>query len=431
MNLRLKIMRLMVLLVLLATCVFPAMAAGPDYVTGTNATQPGQPYRWAGNSIGYTTDLGSLGNQTNEQADAMIASAFQVWGNVSTANVNFPHIGDLSYDVTGANILEFQNALGNCSDSSQPANAIVYDLDGSVITALGLDRNSVVGFVGVACTNDTAGLYTRGWIVMNGRFLDGQPNSPEHRSLTPEDFQGVLINLSGHLIGLGNSQINLNCMVDLACPAEDLAGLPAMFPVFLNESQKTLKTDDIASISMLYPASNFYSTSGRIQGHVMFADKLTPAQGYNVIARQIGNPRSTAVSSVSGFLFTAGVGNPLVPDGGDSFFYGSHDTNLIGYYDIPGLPPGSYTLEVEAIHNSGAIPFVGTFGVGPIGHYLGFQFKMPGTCNPQYLNYPSLPGDSCSAQTTITVGAGQVVSTNTDIILIGTLPRLDEWEEDP
>ena len=421
----------MLLSVLSATCVLPAMAGGPAYVTGTSATQPGQPYRWSGNTVGYTTDLGSLGNQTKEQADALIAPAFQVWGNISTADVSFSHKGDLSYDVTDANILEFQNALGNCSDSSQPANAIVYDLDGSVITALGFDRNSIIALSGTICTDDTAGLYTRGWAIINGRFIDGQPDSPEHRSMTLENFQAALVNLSGHLIGLGNSQINLNCMVDAGCPAEDLAGLPALFPVFLHESQKALKADDIASVSMLYPASNFNSTSGRIQGQVMFADGLTPAQGYNVIARHTGNPRSTAVSSVSGFLFTAGVGNALMPNGGVRFFYGSHDTNLIGYYEIAGLPPGSYTIEVEAIHYSGELPFVGVFGVGPIGDFLGFQYKMPGTCNPQYLNYPSLPGDSCSAQTTITVEAGQVVSTNTNIILIGTLPRFDAWEEDP
>ena len=432
MNLQKQTIRLIASLILLTFYVCPASAAGPAYVTGPDAAQPGQPYRWSGNSARYRTDKGNLGNQGNEQANALVASAFQVWQNVSTASISFPNEGELDYDVTGANVLSFQNSLGNCSDSSQPTNAVIYDLDGSVIYALGLDKNSVLGFAGVICTNDTAGTYTRGWAVLNGRFIDGQPDTSGHRSVSLDDFKAVFIHEFGHLIGLGHSQVNLNCMADAGCPAEDLAGLPTMFPLFLDSSQATLKTDDIASVSLLYPAASFNSTTGRIQGHVLFSDGITPAQGYNVIARQTDNPRSKAVSCVSGYLFTAGVGNPLVPDGNDiSLFYGSHDSSLIGYYDIAGLPPGSYIVEVEAINNSGADPFVGDIGVGPIGEYLGFQFKMPGNCSLQYLNYSSLPGNNCSAQSTLLVGAGQVLDTNTDIILTGTPPRFDAWEEDP
>ena len=58
-----------------------------------------------------------------------------------------------------------------------------------------------------------------------------------------------------------------------------------MFPILLDNATNTLKTDDVAAISALYPASNFSSTTGRIQGHVLFSDGITPAQGYNVIAR--------------------------------------------------------------------------------------------------------------------------------------------------
>lgn len=407
----------------------PIMAGGPAYITGSNASQPGRAYRWSNPNIRYKTDLGYLGNQDTSQSNAMVTSAFQSWQDVDSSNVSFQNEGNLDHDITSSNVLTFQNALGKCSDSNQPANSIIYDVDGSIMDMLGMDKNSVLGFAGSICTNDATGTYTRGWAVLNGRFIDGQAESPGHNSASLGEFQTVLVHEFGHLIGLGHSQINLNCASETKCSAEDLSGVPTMFPLFLDPSQLTLKTDDRAAVSALYPASSLDANMGRIQGRVMFADGVTPAQGYNVIARQIGNPRRIAVSSVSGYLFTAGTGNALIPEGSSvGFFYGSHDSNLIGYYDIPGLPPGDYTVEVEAINNSGATPFVGDRGVGPIGEYLGFQYKMPGKCSPQYLNYPSTPGDSCSSHSVLSVGPGHVLTTNTNIVLIGTPSRLDAWE---
>jgi hypothetical protein len=111
--------------------------------------------------------------------------------------------------------------------------------------------------------------------------------------------------------------------------------------------------------------------------------------------------------------------------------FGSQDQSLIGFYDIQGLPAGVYTIEVEAIHNTGDLAFIDGSAVGPIGSFLGFQYKMPGTCSLQFLNFPSSPSDDCSAKSTVTVGAGITVNTNTDVILLGTPPRYDAWEDGP
>lgn len=428
-----KKLHLLVLAVVLAAGLVPARAGGPLYVTGIKSTQPGQPYRWTLNPIPYKTDRGGLGYLSNTEANGLIAEAFRVWQDVETSDLTFQSLGTLDYDVTRSNIFNFYNGISACGSTGQPVNSIVYDVDGSAIEAFGYDNNSTLGFSEIICQDDTNGVYTRGWVLLNGRFIDGKPETSSHQTVTLEEFKGVFIHEFGHLVGLDHSQINLNCLTDTSCSIEDQEGVPTMFPILLNASrQSVLKTDDKAALSAIYPAPNFEWTKGRIRGRVVFADGQTPAQGYNVIARSVADPRRTAVSSVSGFLFTAGAGNPFVPEGQSTdISYGSRDPSLIGFYDLPGLPPGEYTIEVEPIYNSGANPFVDGSGVGPIGNFLSFQYKMPGSCNPQFLNHPSSPSDDCSAKSRVTVSAGEIIDTNTDIILLGTPPRYDAWEDGP
>jgi hypothetical protein len=248
--------------------------------------------------------------------------------------------------------------------------------------------------------------------------------------------KAVMIHEFGHMIGLDHSQINLNCLTSYCAPgSDDLEGLPTMFPVLINaDAMSTPATDDIAAISALYPESTFPTSTGRITGHVLFSDGQTPAQGFNVIARKTDNPLAIAVSCVSGFLYTADVGNPIYPWPGSDF--GSRDQTLIGYYVLPGLPPGDYTVEVEAIHNSEPIPFVLGSGLGPIGD-LGFQFPLPSLlptpppCTPEYLVSGATATCSSAVATQIPVVAGSPVSTGTDVILIGTPPPYDAWEDGP
>ncbi len=427
----------MVLLFLLCMDGIQAFAGGPLYVTGPSATSPGQPYRWIGNSVTYRTDLGPLGNQTNTQANALVASAFQKWSSVATANLNIQNVGQFSFNVTGNTLETYLNAISDCGDPSQPEISIIYDADGSIISAMGGDSNSTLGFTQSLCINDTAGAYTRSLSILNGRFIDGQPNTASHQTVTLDEFKAVFIHEFGHILGLDHSQINLNCLTESSCSAADAEGLPVMFPILLDISDTNLSIDDQAAISALYPASGLSATMGRIQGNVFFADGQTPAQGYNVIARQVGNPRSLAVSTVSGYLYNPWVGDPFLPDNisNTSYFgfFGSTDANLIGAYDIAGLPPGSYTVEVEEINGIGDYPFIESSSLGPIGALpsIGFQFRMPGSCARQYLHTPSSPSDSCSAQSSVTVGGGFITNTNTDVILLGTDTRYDQWEDGP
>jgi hypothetical protein len=295
------------------------------------------------------------------------------------------------------------------------------------MTALGEDPTSTLGFADTPCleSDGTNNYFTRGYAVLNGKFTDTAADQL--------NLKAVMIHEFGHMIGLDHSQINVECYTSFVlCSDDELAGLPTMFPYLIDgAAMSTPATDDIAGLSELYPDPSFATTTGRITGHVFFSDGETPAQGYNVVVRQVDNTltlqdesKIIAVSNSSGALFTSDEGNVLVPVPGlTPNPFGSHDEGDIGRFDIPGLPPGDYTIEVEALDQD----FVIGSGVGPIGSFLGFEFVMPGSCTTQFWN--NTGSTVCDDSTPITVGAG--TTTPVDIILIGTGPRYDAWESGP
>ena len=144
----------------------------------------------------------------------------------------------------------------------------------------------------------------------------------------------------------------------------------------------------------------------------------------NVIARQVDDlmtsedeSRRVAVSVVSGYLFTGNPGQSVTgTNPGDPF--GSRDPTLVGFYRIPGLLPGNYTIEVESINEG----FDAGSSVGP----LNPPIPSPGpaefwdTGESDTDTVPGTPG-------TVSVSAGGVVMA-IDIILNGTPPRFDQFE---
>src|SRR5262249_19907968 len=101
--------------------------------------------------------------------------------------------------------------------------------------------------------------------------------------------------------------------------------------------QASLNLDDIVSVSTLYPKATFSTNFGKITGSILLPNKEGAMQGAYVIARQVGNPRINAVGNVSGARFV-----PTEPGGPPS-------PTLRAFYELPGLPPGSYTVEIESI----------------------------------------------------------------------------------
>jgi len=247
-------------------------------------------------------------------------------------------------DVTVSN---YQRYLGVCGDGLNP---IIFDTSGKITDDLfgSGANNSVLGFAGPDCATAVPPVISEGSAVLNGKWVDGISSATNPEMLVDE-FDAVLTHEFGHYVNLDHSQIGLQEASDLVTSNDN--AIATMFPILINASeQRTLSLDDEVSVSTLYPTESFASSYGTISGSIFLANGVTPFQGAYVIARNLADPRLTAVGVASGArFFPTRAGGPPAPA-------------LEGLYEIPGLPPGTYSLEIEAI----AASFTDGSSVGPL-----------------------------------------------------------------
>jgi reprolysin-like metallo-peptidase family M12B len=420
----------------------PAIArvpGGPRDVGSPTLGVSGVPMTWnpAAMPIHYRVDPGPMAISPsgtvvidNAAGRARVQNMFNTWANVPTASITFQNDGQLlsSGPYTGGpvssggnGVANFNALMASCDNGEQ--SPVIFDPNGNLFSDLGFGAD-IIGFAFACAFDPAAGHIKAAGLAMNGIFQDG--DSTNNFELTANAFNQTITHEIGHFLGLDHSQINVEILngKPLHCNTADDEGLPIMFPVLFCQDRVTagfpaLAPDDMAWISRLYPVTSpaagktvTNSAYGTISGTVYFTDGLTAAQGVNIIARQVGNPRSVAFSVVSGYLFTGNPGqtvtcqDPSNPTPstctnlGSSF--GSHNTTQIGTFDIP-VAPGTYTLQVESINSS----FVAGSGVGP----LRVPIPAPGTASPLG---------------TISVRAGATAVAN--ITLQGTPSRFDAFE---
>ena len=437
------IRRILSLLLSALLCAGQMEAGGPLTVTGSAAQNPGQAFVWnVSTPIHFTVDGGPLSVTptgvtviNNSQGVARVQALFQNWQSVPTTTISYSYAGKITAPGLSSSgdvktIQDFNAVMGTCNSGSQ--NPVIFDADGSLLRALGLDP-LVIGFSGTCKLDAQAGHIISAFVFLNGEFQDGvtNPNNNNYE-LTADQFDEAITHEMGHFSGLGHSQINLDLYQSGFvgnCPLDQLAGLPLMFPIEFCQSRKSaglpiLAPDDVAWISKLYPNSTYASNFGTISGFIFFSDGITHVQGLNVIARRVDDPSTPenesqriASSVVSGFQFTGNPGQSITGDntGGSSF--GSRNPALIGYYEIP-LTPGTYTLQTENIDAA----FTGGSSVGPLDPpaltYGAFEYWHP---NESASDDPSVKGS-------LIVQAGQKLS-NINIILNQTPPRFDLFED--
>ena len=375
----------------------PGVRAGePKYVAGASYFNPsvmGKPIVWAQGNVTYYTDQGNLSPLLNgSAADAFVADGFSRWTSVSTAALSALRGGQLSEDVSGANVVHNSDGSITMPVDIQPTATdrpvgVVYDYDGQVVNALlGLGSGNRD-----ACFNNAVlggpdafgadGAITHALVVINGNCLQTSNDLPESTYR--------LVRVLGGVLGLDWSQLNLNVLTGIprTPTADDKAGFPLMHTVDPNScvpitlcypAPDQLKMDDRAAISRLYPVTSenlgqfpgkqlLSAATGRIHGSVYFTDaagnRAQPMQCVNVVARWIdphtGQPSGQyAASSVSGFLFVGNGGNPVTgyvdPVGHRYDRFGSTDASVEGFFDLAGLefPQGDaaqYQLSIEPV----------------------------------------------------------------------------------
>jgi hypothetical protein len=429
---------------LLASFLFCSFlqAGGPLRVTGINAQNPGQPFVWdVSTPIRYAVDSGPLSvnpsGQTivnNSKGLARVQAMFQNWSSPGTTSISYSYAGPISAPGLASNgdvrtIQDFNAVMATCNSGVQ--NPVVFDADGTLLHALGLDP-SIIGFSGTCKLDTQAAHIVSAFVFMNGEFQDGVDNpANSNYELTPDQFDEAITHEMGHFSGLDHSQINVDMLGNFSgnCPLDELAGLPLMFPIEFCQSRKSaglpiLAPDDIAWISKLYPSSSFATNYGTISGFIFFSDGITHVQGLNVVARHVDDPstpadesKSIASSVVSGFLFTGNPGQSLTGDNSGGSEFGSRNSALIGYYEIP-VTAGMYTLQTENINAS----FTGGSSVGPLDRpaitYGAFE----------YWHHYESAFDGPGGKDLITVQAGQKLS-NVNFILNGTPPRFDPFDD--
>ncbi|MBI3309255.1 MAG: pre-peptidase C-terminal domain-containing protein [Candidatus Melainabacteria bacterium] len=321
----------LLLMLLLGYTSTIAEAGGPLVVKG------GMAITYGTRPLNYRYDKGPCGMFSNSEVIAIIESLFSDWESVSTSTITFEQDspGTLDFDVTDQN---FDSILN--SPSLLGFTPVIFDTDGKLFDAfLGQGAgNSVLGVAGPITVNSGTFVnqIAESQAIFNGKFVNGTDTFSDPESST-DAFKGTIIHEFGHGFGLDHAQINIEAIKPGATQA-DKESVPLLFPIAVNDLFGIL-TDDVSQASLLYP--NFAELDkgfGQIDGFVFRSDGMTAIQGANVIARNVSDPKLTAISCVSDYLI---------------------ENN--GRYTLFAVPAGDYKVEIEPIDLS----FTGGSGVGP------------------------------------------------------------------
>lgn len=434
--------RVCLTLIVGALVLLPWVArAGGPYIVGGYMGLEGVPFTWNPSvPVPYRVDGGPFaatwdGTVTVNNATGLqrVQAMFKVWQDVPTASITFSYAGPIQStgifsDGNVDTVEEYNAVIADCNEGNQ--SPVMFDADGSLFTQL-TGEPTILGFAGPCAIDHPTGRILSAMGMFNGRTRDGVYEYPNNYEMTAAEMDEVLAHEFGHFIGLDHSQLNTEVLERQVptCTADDLAGLPVMFPYFTCQAKSTaglpmLAPDDLAWVTKLYPETvnappdriPFNTVYGTIRGIILFSDGITHAKGLNVIAGWDGTlSRHAEVSVFSGYLFASWVGQSVTGGEATGSELGSRDPLLVGVYDML-VPADTYYVRVESY----SWELYGTIS----------SAIFPGIPSPggdEYWNSDESASDSIHDHTAITISPGSEQN-NVNIILNSTPLRFDSFE---
>lgn len=292
-----------------------ALAGSPIhlYIDGAPISwDPDQPFI-------YQVESGILNQAVSaDQAHAWTLAEFADWNTVEGSRLQINEGSRIDANIQSAEQLNDLLAL--------QVNPILFDEDGSLMQELGLGSN-VLGITHVSPPK-SGKFYQSSYVIINGSALS---------EFTESGIRHVMLHEFGHMIGLAHSVVNGDLRwSDLTY--EDFGQVPVdaveimYYQVSLDDeafANHDLKSDDISGLLGLYGSAS--GERGSLMGTVKLPDGALPAKGVNVIARDRSGGSQSVFTKAASVL--SGVGGE-------------------GDFRITGLPPGSYTVELQDIAGS-------------------------------------------------------------------------------